>query len=357
MILGGELTSKQITFSVGSPTEAFNVQTTFAARSSHFLIPPYNERVDMKTENSLVHFFRHDGAELFYEDAKFILNKTLLFQLITPDKANVLLDLAKELLPLSSTLLFPDSKRTLVECTVYENWARFDFHARQFTDVAEQIRTDVANYFPPNIKVTANSTQEIIFRTEGGERLLLSHPMLKKLAAVLVSYGLLPPELHHRFILNAEQFSLMQGARIYLYHTLHNIKDAETVGGQVYATYASDQALRVLKQLAEHGDMGMLQESDAVFLSHIQLFNQKEYRAFDGVYGLRKFMEQFIVAYGSEIRALHDLRLREQREMRRDGQEVGYDETDIIEGSTSKTIERNDEFQRLAEHYQKRLGQ
>jgi len=355
MIVGGELTSKQITFDVGFASASSTLQSMFTARSAFFLVPPYNERVDIKTEDRFVHFYRNDGADLYYEDARFILSKALFFQAITSDKAQALAEVAQELLSCVSTLLFPDPRRTILECAVYENWVRFDFHSRQFADVAEKVRADLTNYFPPQIKVTSSTAQEITLRTENGERLLLSNTMLKKMAAVLVSYGLLSPELHQRFILNTEQFALMQGTRIYLHHTLHNIKDAETVGGVVYATYASDQALRVLKQLAEDGDLGGLNEGDIVFLSHVLLFSPKEFKAFEGVYGLKKFMEQFIVAYGSEIRVVQDIVLREKSNDYVGG--VSKEEVDIIEGSTAKTIERDEEYHRIAEHYQKRLGQ
>ena len=312
MIVGGELTTKQIKFDAGFDSAAYHLQTMFTARSSYFLVPPYDERIDVVTEDRYVLFSRPKQAPLSYEDAKHILHKILLFRTIRPDKAAELLDYARELLPCTSTLLFPDTRRTLVECAVYENWARFDFSGQQFPELAEKIRMDVTNYFPPNIKITANTGHELTLRTEKGERLFLSHGMLQKLAAVLVSYGILPPELHARFILNVEEFSLMQSIRIYLHYTLHAIKDTEIMGGKVYATYASDQALRVLKQLAEHGDIAMLNEGDAVFLTHVQVFSPKEYKAFEGVHGLRPFMESFIAAFGPEIRILYNMRLHEK---------------------------------------------
>ena len=357
MIQGGELTSRKITFDVGFANAAHHLQTGFSARSNFFFVPPYNDRIDIDTTDNLIHFFRRDGADLCYEDAKYILGKALLFQAIEPDKFEALLIAARESLPCVSTLLFPDRRRTLVECAVYENWARFDFHGRQFGDLAQKVRADITNYFPPNIKVTANTAQELTLRTDNGERLLLSHEMLKKLATVLVSYGVLPPELHHRFILNAEQFALMQGVRIYLHHTLYAIKDAETVGGVSYATHASEQILRVLKQLAEDGDLGSLHESDAIFLTHVQLFSPKEYHAFDGVHGLRKFMEQFIVAYGPDITMLHNLRVHEESAAAFEYNRVHKDRPDIIEGSTEKVIDREEEYRLLAGHYQKRLEQ
>lgn len=359
MILGGELTAKQIKFDAGFDNAAHHLKSMFTARGSFFLVPPYDERVDVSTDDRFVQFSRHDGGSLSYEDTKYILSKIQLFQAITPDKAQEFLETARGLLPCVSTLLFPDPRRTLVECAVYENWVRFDFSAQQFSDLAGKIRADIVNYFPPHIKITANTEQEITLRTEKGDRLLLSHNMLQKLAAVLVSYGVLPPELHARFVLNAEQFALMQGTRLYLHYTLYAIKDAESVGGAVYATYASDQALRVLKQLAEHGEIGLLKEGDAVFLSHVQLFSPKEYKAFEGVHGLRKFMECFIAAYGPEIRILHDIRLQEKKDSSGtyDPTRINKEDQDIIEGSTAKTIERDEEYRRLAERYQKKLGE
>ena len=357
MILGGELTTKQIKFDLGFDTAAHHLQTMFVARGSFFLVPPYDERIDIIMEDRFVFFARPKGEPLFYEDVKYILKKALLFKAIAPVKVKELLEHAREILPCVSTLLFPDPRRTLVECAVYENWARFDFHAAQFSDLAEKIRADIVNYFPPTIKLTANTEQEITLRTEKGDRMLLSHGSLQKMAAVLVSYGILPPELHARFILNAEQFALMQGTRIYLHHTLYNIKDAESVGGKVYATYASDQALRILKQLGEHGDIIALNEGDAVFLTHVQLFSPHEFRAFEGVHGLREFMECFVAAYGPEIRILHNMRLQEKLGSQGSGPDhIGMEEQDIIEGSTAKTIERDEEYRLLAERYQKKLG-
>ena len=358
MILGGELTSKQIKFDVGDESHAHHLQTMFVSRGSFFLVPPYDERLDILMDGRFIQFFRHDGSTLFYEDAKYIFSKILLFRSIAPEKAQELLESAREILPCVSTLLFPDPKRTVVECAVYENWARFDFSARQFSDLATKVKVDISNYLPANIKVTANTEREVTLRTENGERLLLSHAILQKLAAVLVSYGILPLELHSRFILNAEQFALKQAIRIFLHHTLQVIKDAESTGGLIYATYASDQALRVLKQLAEHGDIGLLNEGDAIFLSHVLLFYPEEFRAFEGVYELKPFMIQFIAAYGPEIRVLHDLRLREQSGTHENQTgRVGQEETDIIEGSTAKTLERDEEYRQLAERYQKKLGE
>ena len=330
MILGGELTSKQIKFDVGDESHAHHLQTMFVSRGSFFLVPPYDERLDILMDGRFIQFFRHDGSTLFYEDAKYIFSKILLFRSIAPEKAQELLESAREILPCVSTLLFPDPKRTVVECAVYENWARFDFSARQFSDLATKVKVDISNYLPANIKVTANTEREVT----------------------------LPLELHSRFILNAEQFALKQAIRIFLHHTLQVIKDAESTGGLIYATYASDQALRVLKQLAEHGDIGLLNEGDAIFLSHVLLFYPEEFRAFEGVYELKPFMIQFIAAYGPEIRVLHDLRLREQSGTHENQTgRVGQEETDIIEGSTAKTLERDEEYRQLAERYQKKLGE
>lgn len=355
MILGGELSLKNLTFNLSTPVAANNTKTAFAARSNFFFVPPYSERIDVKVEENLVHFCRNDGGDLYYEDVKFILNKSMLFQLLTQEKVQEMLSFAHELLSCTSTLLFPDKRQPIVDCAIYENWARFDFYAKQFSEFVERIRKDVSNYFPPDIKVAANNKQDITLRTESGQRLLLTHTMLKKLATVLVSYGILPPELHNRFVINTEQFALMQAVRIYLHHTLHNIREAETVGGHVYATYASEQLLRILKELAEHGDLSLLNDGDSVFLTHVTLFFPKEYAAFDGVYGLKVFVEQFIKTYTPEIRMLHELRLREQRSTDPDGK-VEHEEHDIIEGNTSKVIERDEEFQRLNEMYQKRIG-
>lgn len=354
MILGGEITSKHIVLDVGSPTGVSHLQSMFTARNNYFLVPPYDERVDMRGDDNKATFFRFDGTELCYEDARFILNKLVLFQAMTSPKASEMLLLAQEILPCTSTLLFPDSKRAILEFVQYENWARLDFQSQQFRDVSEKVRADIANYLPPEIEIMANTTQEAIFRTKDGSRLLLSDANIKKIAGVLVSFGLLPPELHQRFILNVDQFSLMQVVRIYLHHTLHAIKDAETVGGIVHATYASDQALRVLRQLAEHGALEELSDNDTVFLSHITLFAPKEYNCFDGVHGLKEFMQLFIATYKTDIRALSHMRLKESmgeayRNMQKDGME-------IIEGSTSRLVEREEERRAIMEQYQKKLG-
>lgn len=354
MILGGEITSKHIIFDVGTPEAVFSLQSMFASRSNYFLVPPYEARLDIAADGKNIRFYCFDGADIAYEDAKFILNKVNLFKAITPQKARDLLHAAQGLLACNSTLLFPDPKRTILEFSQYENWARFDFNSPLFMDVADRVRADMINFLPATIEVKSNTNQEMTLRTTSGERLFLSDAHIKKIAAVFVSFGLVPPELHLRFVLNAGQFALKQATRIYLHHTLRTIKDAETVGGSVYATYASDQALRLLRQLGEHGAIEDLSDTDTVFLSHITLFTPQEYKAFEGVVGLQEFMELFIAAYKTDILALSHLRLQESLG---EGYSIIEKEgMEIIEGNTSRVIEKNEEYRSIMEHYQKKLG-
>lgn len=354
MIEAGEITSKQIALDVGSPQALMHLQSIFTVRSSYFLVPPYDARIDMVGDGNMVHFSHQDGSDLCYEDAKFILNKLVLFQILSTAKANELLQAAQDILPCTSTLLFPDPKRTILEFSQYKNWTRFDFHSHLFRDVSDKVRADLINFLPPSIEITANTNQEIVLRHADGERVFLPSSFIKKIAAIFVSFGLVPPELHHRFTVNVEQFSLKQAIQIYLYHTLHAIKDAETVGGKIHATYASDQALRVLRELAEHGAIEDLSDNDTVFLSHLTLFSESEYKAFEGVIGLREFMQAFIANYKTDILALSHLRLQESlgdaySNIEKDGME-------IIEGNTSRVIEKNEEYRAIMEKYQKKLG-
>jgi hypothetical protein len=354
MITGGEITSKHIIFDVGTPEAVFSLQSMFASRANYFLVPPYNERIDMAANEKNTRFSRFDGADLHYEDARFILNKLILFQAISAERGKEFISTAQGLLPCTSTLLFPDPKRTILEFSQYENWARLDFNSEQFRDLAEKVLADMINFLPVTIEVKSNTNQEITLRTTSGERLFLSDAHIKKIAAVLVSFGLVPPELHLRFVLNAGQFSLKQATRIYLHHTLYTIEDSETVGGSVFATYASDQALRVLRQLGEHGAIEDLSDNDAVFLSHVTLFTPQEYKAFEGVVGLQEFIELFIAAYKTDILALSHLRLQESLG---DGYSIIEKEgMEIIEGNTSRVIEKNEEYRSIMEHYQKKFG-
>lgn len=354
MILGGEITSKHVLFDVGTPEAVFNLQSMFASRASYFLVPPYDTRLDMSADGKNLRFHCFDGSDIAYEDVKFILNKVNLFKALSPEKARELLQAAQELLACNSTLLFPDPKRTIVEFSQYENWARFDFNSVLFSEILDRLRADVISFLPEKIEVTSNKNQEITLRTASGERLFLPNIYIKKIAAVFVSFGLLPPDLHMRFVLNTEHFSLKQAVRIYLHHTLRVIKDSEAVGGSMYATYASDQMLHTLRQLAEHGAIEDLSDNDTVFLSHLTLFSTEEFKAFKGVYELEEFMRAFIAAYKTDILALSHLRLQES--LGEGYSIVEKDGMEIIEGNTSRVIEKNEEYRAIMERYQKKLG-
>lgn len=355
MIIGGALNSRKLVFDVGFYNAALSLKSILCARGNFFLVPPFYERIDIEIQDNLIMFTKHDGANFTYEDARMLLHKTQVFNAINPEVVAQLTALAQENLEIRNTLLFPDRRRTLIESSIFYNWARFEFRGSHSADMVQKVCADLVNYFPPNIKVSSNAPLEITIRTEDGARMLMTNEMLRKMAAVLVSHALLSPELHQRFILNVGQFALMQASRIYLHQTLHEIKDTASVGGKTHSNFASDQALRVLKTLAENGEFEALSDNDTAFLSHVQLFSPKEYEVFSGVHELKPFVKEFVAAYTPEIRALSDIRLLETgsgttSQVGRDGH------VDIIEGTAvnPRNIEQ-EERRRLAEKHQKKL--
>lgn len=354
MILGGALTTRKLTFDLGFANAAYNLHTMFSTRTGFFLVPPFNQRVDIVTDGPQVIFFRHDGAELEYEDISYILSKTLLFKAIEREKATEIRELAQEILRAGSTLLFPDPRRTQLECSVFENWARLTFYSQSFQEMAERILPDLRQFLPQELSISAHSGHDLTLRTKQGERLFLSQELLQKIAAVLVSYGQLLPELYQRFCLNVYQFGLMQTIRIFLHETLHAIKDAQAIGEHnIAGNLQTEQALRILKTLAQHGDLGLLTEADLAFLNHMRLWRAPEFLVFEGVFGLREFMQGFVHAAGPEIvqwmnAQLHENTAEHMRQMQRDG-------ADIIEGTTAKPIDKDEAFRKLHGFEQKKL--
>lgn len=346
MILGGELSADKLTFDTGFHNAAISLKSMFCARAHFFLVPPYNERVDIAIDHNYITFTKHEGLSFAYEDAREIIQKAQRFSAIDPEKAQTLILLAQDNLPVRSTLFFPDPRRTILEFAVFINWARFCFRGKMFMEVADKVKKDLENYFPPNIKVSTNSVDEIVIRNEDGSRMLFSYDAVKKLAAVLLSYALIPPEMHSRFVLMVGQFAVMQASRIFLHTTLHELKDVESVGGFIKSTFNSDHAMRVMKELAEHGEFELLADKDSEFLGHVQLFHDKDYEAFAGVQNLKPFMQQFIQNYGPEIRALNDIRLLENGD--RDAAiNLGRDGTGVIDGNTMQEVTKQEELRRM----------
>lgn len=347
MIQGGELSSEKLVFDAGYHNAALYLQSVFCARADFFLVPPYNERVDIKIHDRHIVFTKHEpGTGFVYEDAREIIQKAQRFGQVPPQLAAELVQLAQENLPVQATLFFPDERRTMIECAVFLNWVRLIFRGEKFASMAQKVAADLQNHLPPGLTVSTNQVDELVIRRDDGERLLMTNGNVKKLAAVLLSYVLLPPELHARFILNFSQFSVMQSTRLFLHHTLHELKEAESVGGKIHTNLTADHAVRILKILAENGGaFDQLEDRDGEFLAHVQLFHDKEYEAFSGVRNLKPFMRAFVESYGSEIRALQDIRLLEGGADVR-GQ-VGRDKATEIDGHTMQEISAEKNRHRL----------
>lgn len=347
MIKGGDLTSQKLIFDTGYHNAALHLKSVFCGRADFFAVPPFGARVDIEITDHYATFTKHDGELLTYEDTREIIQKAQRFGVIEPEMAQELLHLAQETLTSGATLFFPDERRPTLECSVFFNWVRFTFRGRIFTEVSEKITKDLQNYFPDGITVATNGIDELTLRRDDGVQLLLTHTDIKKLSMVLMSFALIPPELHTRFILNVSQFSVMQSARIFLHETLTNVKETESVGGVIKSTFASDHAMRVLKHLAETGEFDALSEKDTEFLAHVQLFNEKDFTTFSGVRGLKPFMRSFVSAYGPEIRALNDIRLLDKHDV--DGHIGGREAAPEIDGNTMEEISPEEKRNRLKE--------